>query len=390
MRIGPITTFYIDKQVTQLTKNNTNKHNQPPRKKKRKRIRKNKDITIAAINVRGAKGKIKSLESLLTTEKIHIALITETLFKEKEGYNIKGYKWIGNNRSNKKGGGIGILISSQIAGCTSEANNIEENENLETKWIKLETRPKPIHIGVYYGPQENNTKEKNEQIYQALETQIKQLQTQGEIILGGDFNAKLEIKSKKGDQKQSRNGLLLQNLIEETNLTPITTNADHGHWTRVNRCNTNEKSIIDYILTTKEISKYKGITTIDEEGQLRIKGKNETDHNTIVTNFKINNQRKPEYIERWKKGTKETWEEYNRKFQRKHHEGALRTENYEEMEKTIIETLESTVGKTRTRIDKPKKTKNNETKLQNRRRKEAKQNSKKHAKHKAQRKRSGQ
>ena len=42
--------------------------------------------------------------------------------------------------------------------------------------------------------------------------------------------------------------------------------------------------------------------------------------------------------------------------------------------KTIIETLESTIGKTQTQVNKPRKTKNDRTKLQNKRRKEAKQN----------------
>ena len=80
--------------------NQKNPKNQDP-KPKRKRIRKNKNITIATIDVRGAKGKIKSLESLLTTEKIHVAIITETMFKNKEAYNIKGYKWIARNRKTR-------------------------------------------------------------------------------------------------------------------------------------------------------------------------------------------------------------------------------------------------------------------------------------------------
>ena len=40
----------------------------------------------------------------------------------------------------------------------------------------------------------------------------------------------------------------LQELITDTNLIPISLKADRGIWTRVNRNNPNEKSIIDYIL----------------------------------------------------------------------------------------------------------------------------------------------
>ncbi len=359
MRFGPVTTFYIDKQITQLTDNKDSQDNQP-KPKKRKRIKKNTQITIAAINVRGAKGKIRSMESLLQTEKIQIALITETMFNNKEAYNIKGYKWIGKNRTNKKGGGIGILISNQLTGCTSEANDIEENPNLETTWIKLETRPKNIYIGVFYGPQENNPKDQNEQMYRTLETQIKQLQTKGEVIIGGDFNAKLEVTSEKGKQKQSKNGSLLKRTLDNTNLTPISLEADHGHWTRVNRSNPEEKSIIDYICTTEEVAKNKGITIIDEEGHLRIKGKNETDHNTIITTIKIYNKRKPEYIEKWNTGTKETWKKYNEKIQDKYQRKLFKTQNYKQMEKAILTTMEETVGKTKIRTDKVKKIRNDE------------------------------
>ena len=89
---------------------NDTAQNQPKKKRRRTKIRKNKNLTIVTSNINGLKGKIKSLESLLESEKIHIALITETKLKEKQKVNIKGYKWIGKNRKEKEGGGVGILI----------------------------------------------------------------------------------------------------------------------------------------------------------------------------------------------------------------------------------------------------------------------------------------
>ena len=56
----------------------------------RKRIKKITEITIATTNVRGAKGKTKSLESLVNSQKIGITIITEFMFNNKEGYNTKG------------------------------------------------------------------------------------------------------------------------------------------------------------------------------------------------------------------------------------------------------------------------------------------------------------
>ena len=151
-------------------------------KKKRKRIRKNKNLTIAVVNVNGIKGKIRSLESMLQTEKVTIALITETKLTGKQGINIRGYTWIGKNRNNKTGGGVGILVSNQVAQNATEDTSSEEEEKLETKWINLECRPKNIKIGVFYGPQENEKIEQVKEVYEQLERQIDQKKKESEKI----------------------------------------------------------------------------------------------------------------------------------------------------------------------------------------------------------------
>ena len=192
------------------------------RKKHRPRIRKNKEITIATINVRGIKGKIKSLETTLNTEKISIALITETQLKKNEQISIKGYRWIHKPRPNNNGGGVGILVAEKIAQNTTEDNSGEDHDQVETKWIKLECRPKNIAIGVFYGPQENEKIEKVKEIYTALNNQIAQKAQTNEIIIAGDYNAKLLIDTDNHKQSESRNGKLLKDLIANNNLPQST------------------------------------------------------------------------------------------------------------------------------------------------------------------------
>ena len=181
------------------------KNVQTPSRAKRRRIRKNKTLNIAAININGIKGKIKSLESLLASEKIDIALITETKLKGADNINIKGYKCTTKNRKSD-GGGVCILVSNRIANSTKEDNECDVKEHLEIKWINLESRPRNIAIGVFYGPQINDKAEKIKDIYHELETQIKQKTKENEIILGGDFNARLEIKNEAGNQTENSNG----------------------------------------------------------------------------------------------------------------------------------------------------------------------------------------
>ena len=257
---------------------------------KRRRIRKNKELTITTISVRGIKGKIKSLESLLQAEKIDIALITETKMKKGDQISIKGYRWIEKQRTNNKGGGVGILVSETIANNTTENNSLDDHELLESKWIRIECRPRNIAVGVFYGPQENEKVEKVKEIFNALSHQIHQIQDECDIVLAGDFNAKLKISKETCEQAESRNGKILQEMITENNLTPATINADHGIWTRANRKIKNEKSVIDYIMVSPRIMSGINTVIVDEEGHLGIKGKNETDHNTLLMTMKTTTQ----------------------------------------------------------------------------------------------------
>ena len=66
----------------------------------------------------------------------------ETQMKKGEQISIKGYRWVHRPRPNNKGGGVGILVTEKLARNTTEDNSSEAPEHLETKWIKLECRPK--------------------------------------------------------------------------------------------------------------------------------------------------------------------------------------------------------------------------------------------------------
>ena len=102
-------------------------------------------------------------------------------------------------------------------------------------------------------------------------------------------------------------------VLNNTQLIPVTTNADYGFYTRVNRNDPSEKSMIDYIMMSAPITKNISSTMIDEEGAHRVKSKKKSDHNTILVNLKINDTRKPEFIEKWKLDNKDGWAQFNKK-----------------------------------------------------------------------------
>ena len=155
---------------------------------------------------------------------------------------------------------------------------------------------------------------------------------------------------------------MLQQLIENTGLITVSTNPDIGMWTRANRKKETEKSIIDYTLATPTMVSNKVVMVIDKTGELRVKGKNESDHNTMIMMVQINKPRKPTYIEPWKLNNEDGWIRFNEEIRsiQKNKPETLR--NYSEFEKTITETLKNTIGKQKIRTDKPHKPKNDETK----------------------------
>ena len=165
-----------------------------------------------------------------------------------------------------------------------------------------------------------------------------------------------------GNQTENSNGKKLQRIIDNNSLIPISTKAHYGLWTRVNRNNTEERSVIDYIITTETIERNTTSLIIDKEGTLRIKGKKESDHNTILMAIKVNNPRKREYITKWKLENKEGWNQFNKKIKEENNQSELSKQDYEDTERTIIKTMEETVGRQKTRVDKPPIPKSDEIK----------------------------
>ena len=112
----------------------------------------------------------------------------------------------------------------------------------------------------------------------------------------GDFNAKLEIDDGTVKQKQSRNGEYMQRMLKETKMIPKSLDSNIGHWTRVKRKDTSERSVIDYILISEGLETPIKHMEIDEIGNYRLKGKEESDHNTILTELNLDYKTKAETV----------------------------------------------------------------------------------------------
>ena len=231
--------------------------------------------------------------------------ITETNLKPKQKLQINGYRWIGRPRCEKLGGGIGFLIKNSLVGrFTVEPFH---NSTIEDLWITccLQNNQR-LTIGTYYGKQESCSNRLADEEFSQLNAKITELLIRHEnLLLVGDFNAKIGNDHEGIPQNNnyiSRNGKLLRDMVKTCNLTLLnSTQACKGLWTRVNTKNHEERSVLDYALSSKSLETQVKSMTIDEEGHHRLEGANPTDHNTITLQVSTNiAHQTPIYEPQWK------------------------------------------------------------------------------------------
>ena len=113
------------------------------------------------------------------------------------------------------------------------------------------------------------------------------------------------------------------------------------------------RSIIDYALISRSLANNITETTTDEEGTHRIRGRNETDHNTIMVNINMHMHKQSTTIKRWKLDNNEGWKQYNNL-----QEKMTKMENltYQTQQEKIIESMKETVGEVTIRKYTGKKT----------------------------------
>ena len=292
------------------TKKQNNITQQREYKRKRKKKETTAELKILYTNINGIKGKMKSLKTTIENSQANIITLTETKSKPP---NIDGFtNWHAKNRTNKQGGGVAITLKSDLKNNAIKLENTDFT-NQEVVWIELkQNQTEKLFIGTYYGKQESAKEEELEEEYDNLRDQITRLK-QGQIILAGDFNAKLKIDKNDKQQNESRNGKYLRELIEFHDLIPITLHSKDGTWTRERRTkNRTEKSTIDYILISRSLENLVQENIVDEQGIYKLKGLKQTDHHTLILTIKVPLQRKVTKV--WNLKNIEQWKNYNQEL----------------------------------------------------------------------------
>ena len=122
------------------------------------------DLNVVQLNTRGLISKQNSL-TLETTpknpnKKVDIYILYETWLNENNSFrvNVPNYSFVGKSRTNKKGGGVGILVHNSLAFSEKKEVQSPPNCDLESIFIEIKTRQRSLIVGIMYRPP--HTKEK--------------------------------------------------------------------------------------------------------------------------------------------------------------------------------------------------------------------------------------
>ena len=268
-------------------------------------------------NVRGLKGKKTCVTEILHQHEPHIFLIAETQLRSNMSESFDGYTFFHRKREGKVGGGVGILVKNDFR--HNIAPHITDRP-IEIMWLSIfRNDDAPLIIGIYYGKQETRTSNSEiEKEMTLLSEEIAEMQCDGELLLVMDGNARIGLLG----EPISRNGRSLMQVFDNYNLRLINnTEKCHGKITRVNTKNSNEFSAIDFVLTSERAEPWVKSVLIDEDGLFKVKGKNESDHNTIVIELNINGTYYPktEKTTSWNIHAAESkWESFTREIDKRY------------------------------------------------------------------------
>ena len=234
-------------------------------------------------NVRGLKGKKTCIKEILQQHEPHIFLITETQLRSNIVESFSGYSFFHKKREGKLGGGVGILVKNDFR--HNIAPHISDR-SIEIMWLSIFRKNDiPLIVGVYYGKQESRTsREEIEREMVLLTEEITEMGSDGEILLAMDGNARIGLLG----EPVSRNGKCLMQVFENMDLH-LLNNSDKctGKVTRINTKDNTEFSAIDFVVVSDGAKPWVQSMLIDEDGLMKVKGRNHSDHNTIVIEMTI-------------------------------------------------------------------------------------------------------
>ena len=150
-------------------------------------------FSLIHLNIRSIANKFDSFKELLDSLDIKFKIIglTETWLKEcnDDNFELLNYDYIGSNRTNKKGGGVGLYVAKQLQHKIRKDLKTEIEDTIETIFTEISMHTgKNIVIGVIYRP----PNAKMDTFQNAINKILEKIEKENKICyLMGDFNIDL-------------------------------------------------------------------------------------------------------------------------------------------------------------------------------------------------------
>ena len=161
-------------------------------------------LKIAAFNCRSIYSKLSEIKLYLEQEKPHVLCLTETWIGQDKTPKFKNYVACWRNRVDARGGGIGILVRSDVPILNEDADIDRIDSIIEIQKIIIKLKSLRLNLFNIYNPQGTTD-------FRELEHYFKQLD--GNFIIVGDLNAHHSMWSLPG-QKSNRSGNAIAKILE--------------------------------------------------------------------------------------------------------------------------------------------------------------------------------
>ena len=153
-------------------------------------------MNICHLNTQSLTSSFAEFESMLYMYKFDICTLSETWLTDNqhllEHVSIPGYDMLYRNRSNRRGGGVGIYIKDHIK-YTQRRDLIEKEDELEHLWIEVQGKNKNsnVLVGVFYQP--NFDAQSQHTWLSKFDKLLNEILSSwsGQIVITGDFNINL-------------------------------------------------------------------------------------------------------------------------------------------------------------------------------------------------------
>ena len=145
------------------------------------------DLKLIHLNIRGINSKLFELNQLIdqtfTPHHPDIVLLCETWLKQRSPHqSLPGYHLERNDRTTKKGGGVGILISNRCKYRRRLDLEQHDNDSFESCFIELIAGKSNLLIGSIYRPPNTN----GESFTKTFKSVIQQHAKPRNIVIGLD------------------------------------------------------------------------------------------------------------------------------------------------------------------------------------------------------------